>query len=149
MTRTCGTQIRNLALYPPELRGHTCKINRLAGAILSNHWKYVFLDISNLTEVVNPFEKPLIPLSEFVTLSQPSSRKNRGSFHALTLQTIFVEKWLGIWYQSRDRLDTKRCNTTLWTSVVSQKYLLIFTAPPPCPADCKKLSIYSQLTGWL
>ena len=22
MTRTCGTQIRNLVLYPPELRGH-------------------------------------------------------------------------------------------------------------------------------
>ncbi len=21
-TRTCGTQIRNLVLYPPELRGH-------------------------------------------------------------------------------------------------------------------------------
>ena len=24
MTRTCGTQIRNLVLYPPELRGHSC-----------------------------------------------------------------------------------------------------------------------------
>ena len=29
MTRTCGTQIRNLVLYPPELRGHNNKINYL------------------------------------------------------------------------------------------------------------------------
>ena len=27
MTRTCGTQIRNLVLYPPELRGHRTNYN--------------------------------------------------------------------------------------------------------------------------
>ncbi len=29
MTRTCGTQIRNLVLYPPELRGHRNEIDCL------------------------------------------------------------------------------------------------------------------------
>ena len=33
-TRTCGTQIRNLVLYPPELRGHINDINSLADRLV-------------------------------------------------------------------------------------------------------------------
>ncbi|GEM_PF-5433900 len=53
-TRTCGTQIRNLVLYPPELRGHVKLIylnnfiivkNLMGENFLEN---YYFLDIKSL-----------------------------------------------------------------------------------------------------
>ena len=45
MTRTCGTQIRNLVLYPPELRGHISEINRLAIGRMLKVWICEFVTI--------------------------------------------------------------------------------------------------------
>ncbi len=57
VTRTRGTQIRNLVLYPPELRGHRSDFNRLQEGYFCGRAFVTFCDISDLTEDVNPFRR--------------------------------------------------------------------------------------------